>query len=365
MSISTAQFVILGVAAFALTGLLTWPVRALAIRLGAMDAPNMARKTQAEPVPYLGGVAIALGISLITFGAVFVGADNFAGENNDQLKDLALTVLLPALVLGAMGLFDDLRSLSPWPRLITQTLVGTIVAFVIVENGTIGTPFGNGGALEQGLNTNNGSWINTAVTILWIVGICNSINFFDNLDGAASGAVAIAALGVFVIAFDRGQELVSALSIVTAGATIGFLMWNKSPAKIYMGDSGALFLGIIISVATIRLNPGITPTWQSLAIPVILLAVPLLDTCVAVFSRLARGLSPLTGGKDHLSHRLVRAGLTRPMTAISLWSASGVCALFALGVYFFADSLGAILIGIFAAVWLLALVLFLRTPSSD
>ena len=330
MSITAAQFAILGVAAFALTGLLTWPVRALAIRLGAMDAPNMARKTQAQPVPYLGGVAIALGISLITLGAVFVGADNFACENNDQLKDLALTVLLPALVLGAMGLFDDLRSLSPWPRLLTQTLVGTMVAFVIVENGTIGTPFGDGGT------DGSGSWINTAVTIFWIVGICNSINFFDNLDGAASGAVAIAALGVFVIAFDRGQELVSALSIVTAGATIGFLMWNKSPAKIYMGDAGALFLGIIISVATIRLNPGITPTWQSLAIPVMLLAVPLLDTCVAVFSRLARGLSPLTGGKDHLSHRLVRAGLTRPMAAISLWSASGVCALFALGVYFFA-----------------------------
>jgi len=359
MSITAAQFAILGIAAFVLTGLLTWPVRALAIRLGAMDAPNMARKTQAEPVPYLGGVAIGLGISLITLGAVFVGADNFAGENNDQLKDLALTVLLPALVLGAMGLFDDLRSLSPWPRLIVQTVVGTIVAFVIVENGTIGTPFGNGDA------TDSGSWINTAVTIFWIVGICNSINFFDNLDGAASGAVAIAALGVFVIAFDRGQELVSALSIVTAGATIGFLMWNKSPAKIYMGDAGALFLGIIISVATIRLNPGITPTWHSLAIPVMLLAVPLLDTCVAVFSRLARGLSPLTGGKDHLSHRLVRGGLTRRMAAISLWSASGVAAVFALGVYFFADSLGSILIGIFAAIWLFALALFLRTPSHD
>jgi UDP-GlcNAc:undecaprenyl-phosphate GlcNAc-1-phosphate transferase len=359
MSISAAQFAILGVAAFALTGLLTWPVRALAIRLGAMDAPNMARKTQAEPVPYLGGVAIALGISLITLGAVFVGADNFAGENNDQLKDLALTVLLPALLLGAMGLFDDLRSLSPWPRLIMQTVVGSIVAFVIVENGTIGTPFGNGGA------TDSGSWINTAVTIFWIVGICNSINFFDNLDGAASGAVAIAALGVFVIAFDRGQELVSALSIVTAGATIGFLMWNKSPAKIYMGDAGALFLGIIISVATIRLNPGITPIWQSLAIPVMLLAVPLLDTCVAVFSRLAGGLSPLTGGKDHLSHRLVRGGLTRPAAAISLWSASGVCALFALGVYFFVDSFSSVLISVFVIGWLMALALFLRTPSQD
>jgi UDP-GlcNAc:undecaprenyl-phosphate GlcNAc-1-phosphate transferase len=359
MNITAVQFVILGVSAFALTGILTWPIRALAIRLGAMDVPNLARKAQTEPVPYLGGVAIALGFSIVTLGAVFVGAENFVGEDNNQLKDLALTALLPALALGAMGLFDDLRSLSPWPRLITQTLVGTAVAFTVVESGTVGTPFGYGSTGDSG------SWINTAVTIFWIVGICNSINFFDNLDGAASGAVAIAALGVFVIAFDRGQELVSALSIVTVGATIGFLMWNKSPAKIYMGDAGALFLGIIISVATIRLNPGIAPTWQSLTIPVILLAVPLLDTCVAVFSRLARGLSPLTGGKDHLSHRLVRAGLTRPMAAFALWSASGVCALFALGVYFFADSFGTLLIASFAVLWVVALVVFLRTPSQD
>ena len=349
--ISASQFAILGIAALALTGLLTWPVRALAIRLGAMDAPNLARKTQATPVPYLGGVAIALGITITTLAAVFVGG-NKSGENVSQLKDLALTVLLPALLLAAMGLVDDLRSLSPWPRLITQTVVGTIVALVIVNGGTVGTPFGT-------------STLNTVVTIFWIVGICNSINFFDNLDGAASGAVAIAALGVFYIAFDRGQELVSALSIVTAGATIGFLMWNKSPAKIYMGDAGALFLGIIISVATIRLNPGIVPIWKSLTIPIILLAVPLLDTCVAVFSRCARGLSPLTGGKDHLSHRLVRAGLSRPMAAISLWSASGVCALMAVGVYKYSDSLGSVFIGVFAVGWVMALVMFLRTRSID
>ena len=351
MIISAGQFAILGVAAFALTGLMTWPIRALAVRLGAMDAPNLARKSQAEPVPYLGGVAIALGIAIITFAAVYVGG-NKNGENAGQLKDLALTVLLPALLLGAMGLIDDLRSLSPWPRLIAQSVVGTVVALVIVNSGTTGTPFGT-------------STLNTAVTIFWIVGICNSINFFDNLDGAASGAVAIAALGVFFIAFDRGQELVSALSIVTAGATIGFLMWNKSPAKIYMGDAGALFLGIIISVATIRLNPGIEPTWKSLTIPAILLAVPLLDTCVAVFSRLARGVSPLTGGKDHLSHRLVRAGLTRPMAAIALWSASGVCALVAIGIYRYSDSFGSVLIYVFVAGWLSALVLFLRTPAHD
>jgi UDP-GlcNAc:undecaprenyl-phosphate GlcNAc-1-phosphate transferase len=349
---------------------LTWPVRALAIRLGAMDAPNMARKTQVEPVPYLGGVAIALGISIITLGAVFVGADNFAGENNDQLKDLALTVLLPALVLGAMGLFDDLRSLSPWPRLIAQTVVGTIVAVVIVENGTIGTPFGGsdqglGSAIDQGVAASNGSWLNTLVTIVWIVGICNSINFFDNLDGAASGAVAIAALGVFFIAFDRGQELVSALSIVTAGATIGFLMWNKSPAKIYMGDAGALFLGVIISVATIRLNPGIVPTWKSLTIPVILLAIPLLDTCVVVVSRISRKLSPLTGGRDHLSHRLTSVGFTKPTAAIILWLGSGTSALFAIGIYSFSESLGLILILVFTAGWLLLFEYFFSIREVD
>ena len=351
MLITASQFAILGVSAFALTGLLTWPVRALAIRLGAMDAPNLARKSQAEPVPYLGGVAIGLGITITTLAAVYVGG-NKSGENAGQLKDLALTVLLPALLLGAMGLIDDLRSLSPWPRLIAQSVVGTVVALVIVSSGTTGTPFGT-------------STFNTIVTIFWIVGICNSINFFDNLDGAAAGAVAIAALGVFFIAFDRGQELVSALSVVTAGATIGFLMWNKSPAKIYMGDAGALFLGIIISVATIRLNPGIEPTWKSLTIPVILLAVPLLDTCVAVFSRISRRVSPLTGGKDHLSHRLVRAGLSRPMAAVTLWVASGVCVLVAIGIYRYSDSYGSVLIYVFATGWLSALVLFLRTPSHD
>ena len=346
MSITSAQFAILGIAAFALTGLLTWPVRALAIKLGAMDRPNMARKIQAEPVPYLGGVAIALGVSTVTFGALFFTS------NPDAIIERGLVAIIPAIILGLVGLIDDLKSLAPWPRLLIQTIVGSAIAFIIVQNGTIGTPFGS-------------SSLNTFVSIVWIVGICNSINFFDNLDGAASGAVGIAALGVFYIAFDRGQELVSALTIVTAGATLGFLMWNKSPAKIYMGDAGALFLGVIISVATIRLNPGITPIWQSLAIPVMLLAVPLLDTCVAVFSRLSRGVSPLTGGKDHLSHRLVRAGLSRRRAAISLWSASGVSAVVAVCLYEYADSVGSLLIGGFALVWIVAFGLFLRTPSHD
>jgi UDP-GlcNAc:undecaprenyl-phosphate GlcNAc-1-phosphate transferase len=356
MSITATQFALLGVAAFALTGLLTWPIRALAIRLGAMDHPNLDRKSQTAPVPYLGGIAIALGISITTAAAVLISNANHSttSETNTQQTTirLAAQIILPALALGAMGLYDDLKSLPAWPRLLTQTLVGTALALFIINTGTQGTAFAS-------------PTINTAITIFWIVGICNSINFFDNLDGAASGTAAIAALGIFVIAFDRGQELVSALSIVTAGATIGFLMWNKSPAKIYMGDAGALFLGVIFSVLTIRLNPAITPTWKSLTIPVILLAVPLLDTTTAVISRLSRKFSPLTGGKDHLSHRLVRSGLTRRQAALALWSASGICALTAITVYKYPNTPATILITTFALTWLLALALFLRTPATD
>jgi UDP-N-acetylmuramyl pentapeptide phosphotransferase/UDP-N-acetylglucosamine-1-phosphate transferase len=100
--------------------------------------------------------------------------------------------------------------------------------------------------------------------------------------------------------------LVSALAIVTAGATAGFLIWNRHPAKIYMGDAGSLFLGIIVSVLTIRLSPGVVPSYKSLAIPLFLMATPILDTTVAVVSRLYRGISPFQGGRDHLSHRLMR-----------------------------------------------------------
>ena len=346
MSIASSQFAILGVVAFALTGLLTWPIRALAIRLGAMDVPNLARKTQAEPVPYLGGVAIALGISIVTFLSLFYSS------NTKLIVERGLVAIIPALLLGVMGLFDDLKAMSPWPRLLMQTSVGTAVALIIMHNGTIGTPFGS-------------PILNTSVTIAWIVGICNSVNFFDNLDGAASGSIAIIALGIFFIAYDQEQELVSALTIVTTGATLGFLMWNKSPAKIYMGDAGALFLGVIVSIATIRLKPGILPTWQSLSIPVMMLAIPILDTCVAVISRVARGKSPLTGGRDHLSHRLTRAGLDRKSSAITLWIASGFSTLSAIGVYLFPGNWAQGIVIIFCIIWMTLLCIFLRIPSQD
>jgi UDP-GlcNAc:undecaprenyl-phosphate GlcNAc-1-phosphate transferase len=340
------QFVILGVAAFALSGLLTGPVRALAIKLGAMDLPNMERKTQKEPVPYLGGVAIALSIISVTYAAVLYS------DNSQTTISLVTYAIAPAILLGVMGLIDDLRNLEPLPRLIVQTVVGVLATLFLISQDVIGSPLSN-------------SVLNFLVCLIWIVAICNSINFFDNLDGGAAGSVAISTLGIALIASNQGQELVTALSLVTCGATVGFLMWNKSPAKIYMGDAGALFLGVLVGILTIRLNPGLSPQFNSMAILPMLLAVPILDTCIAVFSRLRRGISPLTGGKDHLSHRLMREGFSKRGSAYMLWGMQASFVGIALIVYSYSNTLGTPGVVLAGLYWLSAFVWFWRIPSSD
>ena len=340
------QFVILGVAAFALSGLLTGPVRALAIKLGAMDLPNMDRKTQIEPVPYLGGVAIAISIVSVTYAAIFYS------DNSKTTFPLVTYALLPAVLLGLMGLIDDLKGLPPVPRLLAQTVMAILVAVFLIDRNLEGTPIGN-------------QLLNDIINIVWIVAICNSINFFDNLDGGAAGSVAVSTLGIAIIASNQGQELVTALSVVTCGATVGFLLWNKSPAKIYMGDAGALFLGLIVAVLTIRLDPGITPKFNSMAILPMLLAVPILDTCIAVFSRLRRGISPFTGGKDHLSHRLMRKGFTKRGSAYFLWSIQASFVAIAFIVYSYSSTLGTPGVVLAGLYWLGAFVWFWRIPSSD
>ena len=346
MSITNIQFAILGNTAFVLAGLLTWPVRAIAIKLSVMDLPNMERKTQKEPVPYLGGVAIALSIIIVTYGAIYYS------DNTKTTFPLITSALLPAAVLGLMGLIDDIRGLPALPRLIAQTVVAILVALFLLNRDLQVFSFGS-------------QLANDVIVIVWIVAICNSINFFDNLDGGAAGTVAVSTFGIALIAANQGQELITALSVVTCGATVGFLLWNKSPAKIYMGDAGALFLGVLVAVLTIRLNPGISSKFNSIAILPMLLAVPILDTCIAVFSRIRRGISPFTGGKDHLSHRLMRKGISKRNTAYCLWAMQASFVAIALIVYNFSASFGTpgvVLAGIY---WLGAFVWFWRIPSSD
>jgi UDP-GlcNAc:undecaprenyl-phosphate GlcNAc-1-phosphate transferase len=346
VSIQPTEYLLLGIAGFVLAGFLTWPIRKMAIAIGAMDKPNLDRKTQKEPVPYLGGLAIAISVVVLTFAAVI------RSDNTQTTFPLAATLLFPAIFLGLMGLIDDLASLNPLPRLIIQTVMAIAVSVFLIKSDTVGI-------------TLDGTFLDEVVMTIWIIGICNSINFFDNLDGGAAGTVAVSTIGIALIALGEGQELIAALSIVTAGSTIGFLMWNKSPAKIYMGDAGALFLGVVVSVLNIRLNPGIAPKWNSISLLPMLLAVPILDTCVAVFSRIYRGISPFTGGKDHLSHRLMRKGLSKQGTAFALWGAQAAFVASALAVYQWTTAVGTPLIIATGLVWLAAFVWFWRIPSTD
>ncbi len=346
MSIQSTEYLLLGIAGFVLSGFLTWPVRKVAIAIGAMDKPNLDRKTQKEPVPYLGGIAIAISVVVLTFAAVI------RSNNTQTTFPLAATLLFPAIFLGLMGLIDDLASLNPLPRLIIQTVMAIAVSIFLIKSDTVGI-------------TLKGTFLDEVVMTIWIIGICNSINFFDNLDGGAAGTVAVSTIGIALIALGEGQELIAALSIVTAGSTIGFLMWNKSPAKIYMGDAGALFLGVVVSVLTIRLNPGIAPKWNSISLLPMLLAVPILDTCIAVFSRIYRGISPFTGGKDHLSHRLMRKGLSKQGTAFALWGAQAAFVSSALVIYKWTAEIGTQMIIATGFVWLVAFVWFWRIPSTD
>jgi UDP-GlcNAc:undecaprenyl-phosphate GlcNAc-1-phosphate transferase len=342
MVISQINYFFLFVISYVLVGLLTPLMRKIAISLGVLDRPNSAHKSHKKPVPYLGGVAIIIGVVLVSYLALI--SSKFTWSN----FWLATSVLGPAVAMGLVGLWDDLKSLNPLPRFIGQSIAGLIVAFILVFNENVGNPTGITG-------------LDVAITVLWIVGICNSINFFDNLDGGAAGTVAITAISLTYLAITGDQYFIAALSVVVAGSTLGFLIWNRTPARIYMGDAGALFLGVLIATLTVRFKPTTDSSITSFAIPVLLLAIPILDTTVAVFSRLHRGVSPFQGGKDHLSHRLIRFGLSRKFTVVVLWLLSAFFCLLAIAISIINPTNELIFLGAALLLWS---VLFLIFSSS-
>ena len=344
MAISQVDYFILFVVSYVLVGLLTPVMRKIALTQGILDRPNSAHKSHKNPVPYLGGIAIIFGVVVVSYIALI--SDKFIWSN----FWLATSVLGPAVVMGLVGLWDDIKSLNPLPRFIGQSLSGLVVATILILNDNLGNPTGI-------------TVLDVAITVLWIVGISNSINFFDNLDGGAAGTVAITAISLTYLAITSDQYFIAALSVVVAGSTLGFLIWNRAPARIYMGDAGALFLGLLIATLTVRFEPSTNSSITSFAIPVLLLAIPILDTTVAVFSRLRRKVSPFQGGRDHLSHRLVRSGLSRKVAATTLWSLSALYGLFAALVSRQNADYEYQIMFIAIIIWICLLVLFLRTKD--
>jgi UDP-GlcNAc:undecaprenyl-phosphate/decaprenyl-phosphate GlcNAc-1-phosphate transferase len=337
-----SQILVLFTITFVLVGLSTPLMRKLALKANFVDNPIAAHKSHLEPVPYLGGISIALGVTIVICWAIFT--------QDNLIHNFRITfyIFVPSIALGLVGLVDDLKTLQPLPRFIAQSVAGIFTSIVIIGTDTVGNPTGN-------------PVIDSIVTTTWIIGITNSINFFDNLDGGAAGAIATCTFGLFLITQSNGQSLISAFSISIFAAMLGFLIWNKSPAKIYMGDAGALFLGTLVAVLTIRLEPDVGSELVSLTTPILLLALPIMDSCVAIFSRIRRRKSIFEGGKDHLSHRLIRKGFTKRQTVYLLWTLSAIFSSIAAVNALIANSLFLLLLtGIF---WLVLLVIFLQSTD--
>jgi UDP-GlcNAc:undecaprenyl-phosphate GlcNAc-1-phosphate transferase len=345
MGITNTEYFLLFVISYLFVGVLTPVMRRIAIATDVVDRPNSSHKSHKKPVPYLGGVGIIIGVIAVSYSTSLVS--NFISET----FWLATSVLGPALALGLIGLWDDVKNLPPLPRFIAQSVAGVFTASILIITDNVGNPTGS-------------AVFDSIITVVWVVGICNSINFFDNLDGGAAGTVAISSIALAYLALSGDQYLIAALSTVTAGATLGFLVWNKSPAKIYMGDAGALFLGVLLATLTVRFEPTTQSPISAYFVPIFLLAIPILDTTVAVLSRIRRHISPFQGGQDHLSHRLIRAGCTRRTAAFALWGLSALFAFIAVIISSTENSIENYILFTAVALWITTFVIFFKTKDA-
>ncbi len=285
------DFLPLIVVGFAASLGLTPLTRQLAARLGLMDKPN-PRKVHRAPVPLMGGLAI--------YGAFLLALLMFQSWPQ-HIEELG-AILLAATWLALIGLLDDRLDLSPWIKFPAQFAAAGIVIVSGIQVDLFSQPL-----------------LDIPITVIWIVGIVNAINFLDNMDGLAAGISAICALFVFILAFSQGQELVSALAAALGGSAIGFLVYNFNPATTFMGDMGSLVLGFVLAVLGIKLRFHTQPLAATWMIPILVFGMPIFDTTLVVFTRLREGRSPFKGGKDHTSHRLVALGLSHRLAVMSLY----------------------------------------------
>jgi UDP-GlcNAc:undecaprenyl-phosphate GlcNAc-1-phosphate transferase len=288
------------------------------------DNPG-GHKSHTAPVPYLGGVAMVLAFSAAMFigvvvsrSAVIEGREitltigNLFAQGDGLLHEFGVVLGL-ALVFSVMGLVDDLRGLSPWLRF----AFGLGVAAGLVAYGV---------RLDSPLPLA----ADVAISVVWILGITNSFNLLDNIDGLAAGTAALASGAYFFIAVINDQPYSALLAIGLAGAMLGFLRSNFHPATIYMGDAGSLFIGFMMAYLGLKMRTNITEIPQLFA-PVVVLGVAVLDTTLVVVSRVRRGVSPFTGGQDHLSHRFLRLGLSVRRSVTVLLFASLALGVLAVG----------------------------------
>ncbi len=294
------------VAAAGISCVITPPVKWLARKVGAMDVPKDKRRMHHKPIPRMGGLGIFLGflISFLIFGDI-----------NAELRG----ILIGALLIVALGIVDDIKTLRAMPKFLVQI----IAAVVVVAHGC---------RIENVLGWELPLWLSYCATVIWIVMLTNAVNFIDGLDGLAAGVSAISAGSMLVVALLLVPEANATLSALVLaailGGCIGFIPYNFNPASIFMGDTGSTFLGFMLASVSVF---GLFKTYAmiSFAVPFLVLGLPLFDICFAVIRRLAKGQSPMHADRGHVHHRLIDMGFSQKQAvAISylITVVLGICA---------------------------------------
>ncbi len=271
--------------------------RSVAIWLGVVDKPTLARKIHTDHKPLMGGLAIFVGValSLLLFSPP------------QHIAEL-LAILAGATALSITGLLDDRFNLAWRIRLIVMVSAALIVILAGIQIRLFNSPL-----------------LDIPLTLIWIVALTNATNFLDNMDGLTAGLSAIASGFFLLLALMQGQILVSLLAAAVFGSAFGFLAYNFNPASTFMGDMGALVLGYVLSIVAIKLQFAHQPLGVTWMIPVFVLFLPIFDINLVVWTRLSEGRSPVEGGKDHTSHRIMVLGFNQRRTTLILY---GLCAFF-------------------------------------
>lgn len=290
------QFVPIMIVGFAMALAMTPVSRQIAMRLGVVDKPTLARKIHKDHKPLMGGLAIYLGVivSLLVFSPP------------QHLRELG-AICLGASLLAIVGLLDDRFNLGVRVRLVVMFMASSVAIASGIQIHLFSVPV-----------------VDITLTFVWMIALTNALNFLDNMDGLSAGISAIASFFFLLIAFSQGQVLVSLLASAVFGSAVGFLAYNFNPASTFMGDMGALVLGYTLAILGIKLQFATQPLSITWMIPIMVLALPIFDINLVVWTRLFEGRSPFEGGKDHTSHRIMALGFNQRWTILIIYLACGI-----------------------------------------
>jgi UDP-GlcNAc:undecaprenyl-phosphate/decaprenyl-phosphate GlcNAc-1-phosphate transferase len=323
----------------AATSLVLTPVaREVAHRRGWLDDPESeARKVHDRAIPRVGGLAIAIAFFVPLIGLFLF--DNHVSRQFLEHPSQVLGLLVGAAAMVALGFADDVYCLGAKQKFAVQFTIATAVYFLGFQIDRIANPFGE--PIDLVL-------LSYPLTMLWIVGITNAINLIDGLDGLAGGVSLFSVVTIFVLSLIYPNYIAGITAIALAGALTGFLRYNFNPASIFMGDSGSLFLGFVLSTTSI-LSSTKSSTAVALAIPVLALGLPIMDTGMAVVRRFMGGRPLFKGDRQHIHHRLLDAGFAHRQAVLLLYGATALCGLVALALVWATETQAAFLLALFGA----------------